>query len=210
MALKEHNAFDDTPWINTLVEYTKRALETKRIRIIGVCFGHQILGRALGAKVGRNELAWEVASNEVNLTSKGKEIFGKDVIVSIYATPPPPAGKSIFFLEVVAIFCLQTGWNPLQSLHQMHRDIIFNYPPDVEELGSSPVCKVQGMYSRKRLISVQGHPEFNQTIITEIIKARHSQGVFDDVQYEDGMKKAALHHDGVLVAQAFLRFLIDD
>ena len=92
----------------------------------------------------------------------------------------------------------------------MHRDIVYNYPPGVEALGSSPVCKVQGMYSPKRLISVQGHPEFNRPILEVILNFRHSQGIFDDTQFEEGMKKAALHHDGVLVAQAFLRFLTED
>ena len=91
----------------------------------------------------------------------------------------------------------------------MHRDIVFDYPPGVEELGSSPVCRVQGMYAPKRLISVQGHPEFNQEIETEIIKARHAQGIFDDTQYEDGMKRVALNHDGVVVSEAFLKFLLE-
>ena len=33
--------------------------------------------------MGRNEQGWEAAVNEVQLTSKGKELFGgKDVLVS--------------------------------------------------------------------------------------------------------------------------------
>ena len=189
----KYNAFDDTPWILKLVEYTKQALDTNRIRIVGVCFGHQILGRALGAKVGRNEGAWEVAVNEVQLSEKGKEVFGRDVIVGV-----PDEGA-----EEEANDCIQ-------SLHQMHRDIVYDYPPGAEALGSSPVCKVQGMYSPKRLISVQGHPEFKMPILEVILNFRHSQGIFDDTQFENGMKKAALHHDGVLVAQAFLRFMAED
>lgn len=172
----KHNAFDDTPWIVKLVDYAKEALASKRVRIIGVCFGHQILGRALGAKVGRNEIAWEIAVNDVELSKKGKELFGKDKI----------------------------------ALHQMHRDIVFTYPDGVEALGSSPVCQVQGMYSPKSLISVQGHPEFKQDIMQEIIQARHSQGIFDDLQYQEGVHKMALPHDGVLVAAGFLKFLLEE
>ena len=91
----------------------------------------------------------------------------------------------------------------------MHRDCVFNYPEGVEELGSSPVCKVQGMYSPRRLITVQGHPEFNQDIMTEIINTRHATGIFNDEAFEKHMKKVALPHDGLVVSKAFLRFLLE-
>lgn len=91
----------------------------------------------------------------------------------------------------------------------MHRDCVHFYPEGVEELGSSPVCKVQGMYSPKRLLTVQGHPEFNETIMTEIIATRHATGIFDDKAYDEHMKKVALPHDGLIVSQAFLKFLLE-
>jgi hypothetical protein len=92
----------------------------------------------------------------------------------------------------------------------MHRDIVFYYPPDVEQLGSSPVCSVQGMYAKKRLLTVQGHPEFNSTIMTEILNKRHEIGIFDDMMFQSAMDRVTLRHDGVVVAKAFLRFLLDE
>ncbi len=50
--------------------------------MIGVCFGHQIVGRALGAKVGRNDDGWEAAVTDLRLSEKGKEIFKQDRLVS--------------------------------------------------------------------------------------------------------------------------------
>lgn len=58
-------------------------LAQDRVRIIGVCFGHQILGRALGVKVGRSEVGWEISVCEMDLTDKGKELFGRDKLVSL-------------------------------------------------------------------------------------------------------------------------------
>ena len=60
-------------------------LAQSQVRVIGVCYGHQIVGRALGAKVARSEGgAWEVSVCQVNLTAKGKELFGgKDAIVGL-------------------------------------------------------------------------------------------------------------------------------
>lgn len=97
-----------------------------------------------------------------------------------------------------------------QSLHQMHRDVVYAYPEDVEELGSSPVCKVQGMYTPRRLITVQGHPEFNEDIMTEIVETRHKMGIFSDEAYKENMGKLSKKHDGLVVSRAFLRFLVDE
>ncbi|KAL9109537.1 MAG: hypothetical protein Q9227_005873 [Pyrenula ochraceoflavens] len=174
--LQGHNSFDDVPWINDLTNFTAKAVWDGRVRVIGVCFGHQIVGRAMKVRVGRNDKGWEAAVHHMDLTARGKELFRVDRL----------------------------------SLHQMHRDIVFTYPQDVEQLGSSPVCEVQGMYLAKRLITVQGHPEFNEDIVKEIVESRHATGVFDDQTYEEAMKRAVKPHDGLVVSKAFLRFLLED
>ena len=92
----------------------------------------------------------------------------------------------------------------------MHRDIVYCYPEGVEELGSSPVCRVQGMYAPRRLITVQGHPEFDQEIVTEILESRHAMGIFDDEAFEAAMRRVGRPHDGVVVGKAFVDFLLDD
>jgi GMP synthase-like glutamine amidotransferase len=57
------------------VEFVQKVLAQDRVRIIGICFGHQILGRALGAKVGKSDEGLEVSVSNVDLTEKGKELF---------------------------------------------------------------------------------------------------------------------------------------
>lgn len=78
----ELNAFDDTEWILRLVQFVQKMLKHDRIRVIGVCYGHQIVGRAMGAKVARSD-AWEISVSEVYLTAKGKQIFEKEVLVCL-------------------------------------------------------------------------------------------------------------------------------
>jgi len=72
-----------------LVDFTKQVLNQHRIRIIGVCFGHQIVGRAMGVKVDRSDRGWEVAVTSVNLTDKGRQLFKKDVLVWLMSNPTP-------------------------------------------------------------------------------------------------------------------------
>ncbi|KAI7196624.1 class I glutamine amidotransferase-like protein [Hortaea werneckii] len=170
------NSFDNDPWILKLVEFTKKVLAQNRVRLIGVCFGHQIIGRALDVKVGRSNDGWEVAVVPVDLTEKGKQLFGI----------------------------------PQLAIHQMHQDTVFAYPSSVEPLGHSPRCQVQGMYSKHRLITVQGHPEFNGDIVSELLERRRESGVFNDHMYNDGMSRVRNHHDGVAVGAAFIRFMMEE
>jgi len=170
-----HSSFEDVHWINKLVDFTAKVLAHDRVRAIGVCFGHQIIGRALGVKVGPNEAGWEVAVGEVDLTSEGKELFGLEKL----------------------------------CLHQMHRDIVYFYPGGTIPLGSSPRCEVQGMYAPRRFITVQGHPEFNEEIVAEILGSRHKNGVFSDTAYEEAMTRVGNEHHGLAVGKAFLKFVAE-
>lgn len=63
------------------MEFTKKVLAQNRVRLIGVCFGHQIIGRALDVKVDRSDRGWEVSVTPVQLTAKGKELFGVEELV---------------------------------------------------------------------------------------------------------------------------------
>ena len=78
----KHDSYGNDPWILKLVKFTEAVLKQRRVRIIGVCFGHQIVGRAMGAKVGRCNKGWEVSVTAIDLTKKGQEIFGKTSLVS--------------------------------------------------------------------------------------------------------------------------------
>lgn len=68
------------------MEFTKRILAQDRVRILGICFGHQIVGRALGTKVGPNDQGWEISVCDMDLTNKGKELFGQDKLVRYFIT----------------------------------------------------------------------------------------------------------------------------
>ena len=91
----------------------------------------------------------------------------------------------------------------------MHRDVVYECPEGVESLAYTNKCTVHGMYVPQRLITIQGHPEFNEEIMREILTVRHALGVFDDATFDDSMGRVDKYQDGVVVSQAFLRFLLD-
>ena len=176
------NAYDSVPWVLKLVDYVQRVLEQDRVRIVGVCFGHQILGRALELLVGPNDLGWELAVTPISLTPTGQRLLKNGLI--------PKA----------------------MSLQQIHRDIVKvdALPEGIENLGYTDTCKIQGMYKRGRFISVQGHPEFTPGIVRELLDKRLEMGIFTKEMYAESIARVENQHDGIAVGAAFLRFLLED
>lgn len=77
----EHNAFEDHPWMIRLVDYVRDLYQTTQKPIVGICFGHQIIARALDAPVQRNNIGWEISVDQINLTAEGQQLFGVDKLV---------------------------------------------------------------------------------------------------------------------------------
>lgn len=95
-------------------------------------------------------------------------------------------------------------------MHQIHGDVVYEYPPGVEELAYTDTCPIQSIYIRKRVMTVQGHPEFTEEIMMELLDRAYATGFFNKELFEDSMKKVDKYQDGVVVAQAFLRFLLEE
>lgn len=92
----------------------------------------------------------------------------------------------------------------------MHRDIIFEAPPaGCVNLATSEKCGVQGLYLPNKVLSVQGHPEYNEGIMSCVLEARHESGVFDDELYNNGLSRAGNPHDGELIGYTMAKFILD-
>ncbi|KAF4503226.1 anthranilate synthase component II [Fusarium agapanthi] len=72
----KHTSFADDLWILKLVEFVKKVYTTTEKPIVGICFGHQIIGRALGAKVAVSPGGWEVCVDRINLNKTGQKLLG--------------------------------------------------------------------------------------------------------------------------------------
>ena len=66
------------------------------------------------------------------------------------------------------------------------------------------------MYVPKRLITVEGHPEYTEDIVREILESRKESGIFDVEIYKDAIGRVGKRQDGVEVACGFLRFLLEE
>ena len=55
---------DDEPWIRQL-EHFVREVAKEEVPFVGVCFGHQLIAKALGGKVVKSDRGWGVGAKEV-------------------------------------------------------------------------------------------------------------------------------------------------
>ncbi|TCD67628.1 hypothetical protein EIP91_012193 [Steccherinum ochraceum] len=193
------SAYENLDWINLLVGYIADVAQTKpNIKLIaeamswddvkGICFGHQIIARALGSPCVPNGGKWEVGITEVQLTEIGRQLFEDMTTITRF---------------------------DLKNIQQMHRDHNPEIPESCHHLGSTAVCKNQGFirykpssqhtpgspinYGDIQIFTVQGHPEFTKRIVTKIVTARSGTGVIDKITAEDATRRADWRNDGVSV-----------
>ncbi|UCD76711.1 MAG: type 1 glutamine amidotransferase [Phycisphaerales bacterium] len=135
---------DSLPWLEEEMALLRAAHEAE-LPVVGLCLGCQILGRALGGRVGRLSASEDPANtparyielgwHELKLTPTGRE-------------DPLHAGFA---------------WNSMQ-LH-WHRHHLIEPPPGAQVLASSDLCKVQTWSLGVRTYGFQYHPEvYPQTI----------------------------------------------
>ncbi|KAF8811095.1 class I glutamine amidotransferase-like protein [Phlegmacium glaucopus] len=171
------SAYEDIQWINKLARYIAHVAESKpHIKIIGICFGHQIISRALGGECVPFGEKWELGPTPIELTDIGKQLFGPSDTLNI---------------------------------QQMHRDHVPSVPPSFHLLGYSLTCYNQGMVRFSpgakpstplppiQILTTQGHPEFNEPIVTAIIEQRLESGSISPEAAADAETRRFWRTDGV-------------
>lgn len=61
--------YDNEPWITQLLELV-RSLFRNNSKLIGICFGHQVVAQALGGEVKRSELGWTVGRQKYEIINQ--------------------------------------------------------------------------------------------------------------------------------------------
>ncbi len=61
-----HSVYDKVEWIRQLEDFTRTLYEANKY-FIGVCFGHQIIGKALGGHVAKSTKGWCVGVHQFKI-----------------------------------------------------------------------------------------------------------------------------------------------
>ncbi|OIW32757.1 class I glutamine amidotransferase-like protein [Coniochaeta ligniaria NRRL 30616] len=184
-----YDAHGDNQWILDLMHLI-RDLWVRRpdIKFSGICFGHQLLSRLLGAEVSPHPAEeWELAHSRIDLAEVGQRLFrtDKDHLTlhqmhqdHVATTPTVESSKGL----------LAPGTN-------------------VHVWGSSGHTAIQGLYIRDRLFTSQAHVGFDSDMVKHEMDMRVKDGAIQDKdQVNEAEETASFEHDGEVVARAILRF----
>ena len=62
-------AYDSDPWIAKLQAFIREVYSAK-VKMVGICFGHQVLAHALGGKAEKSPKGWGLGMNTFDLVEK--------------------------------------------------------------------------------------------------------------------------------------------
>ncbi|KAK1580035.1 GMP synthase [Colletotrichum navitas] len=188
-----YDAHEDNPWILKLLDVLKELWQRRPdLHLSGVCFGHQLLNRMLGAEIAQAPSQdWELGHCRLDLSPVGKELFRtEDDHIFLHQMHQD---------QVVAPPTLETSKGLLEPGAR------------VDIWGHSEHTKVQGIYIKGRLFTTQAHLAFDEEMVKRQIQMRVDSGGIQDLEHADRASETAhLEHDGDRVAAAILRFFHGD
>lgn len=185
----KHDAFtDDAPWKLKLCETIRDIYDhnesikgndgggngsmgspQKGIKLLGICFGHQIMIQALTEKmeenfVGRNQ-------KKTGLELGLMEIEMKDSFRAYCARFGITLDDKLGEVKTLSIL-------------EAHQDVVYKLPdlPDTEVMGSSPFTDVEMYHIGDYMMAVQGHPEFTTEYLSGAIKKNQKVMKLSDEQ----------------------------
>lgn len=138
------DAWSDDP-VNEKLALVVDYCRHKGVPFLGVCYGHQVLGRALGGAVGPQPQGLELGNVELSLTSAG-------------------LNSPLF-----------RGFPPQFEVLQSHADAVLELPPQCELLVTGGLTSVQSFHWNRLLMGVQFHPEQEPETLRFIWSARRDK-----------------------------------
>ena len=173
-------AYENEAWIKQLSQWVVKANSAK-IKLLGICFGHQLIAYALGGRVEQSNKGWGVGVRTLATVSQSKTALAG---VLTEALP-----KNI-------------------SLIYSHKDQIIQLPVGAINFLSDDFCQFAGFTIDNHIITLQGHPEFTAEYTQRLLVRRAN--AIGEPTYSQGIASLKYATDSELVGRMILNFLQAD
>ncbi|KAJ4799002.1 hypothetical protein LUZ62_050248 [Rhynchospora pubera] len=119
-----------------------RILDCMKKKVLGICFGHQVLSRAHGGKVGKAKLGWDIGIRRVNFVNA---------------------------LETLKLFEPFQEEPHSASIIEVHQDEVRMVPRRAKVLAYSDHTRVEVFAIGNHILGFQGHPEYTKDILNNLV-----------------------------------------
>jgi len=189
------SAYDDLEWVRRLDAYVLYLyINHPHIKLFGSCFGHQLICQSLlrnhGVRVEADPNGWELGVKEIELTREFQNTLHANS-TNLQLSPIP-------------------GRLRLQFVHADHVKLPSEAPlpePWIA-IGSTEHCAVQGVYEPGRVLTFQGHFEFDRFVNTETLKVFFSK--WDSEVLQETLEACDKDDDAEVAAEIVVRFLLEE
>ncbi|KAE8690982.1 putative GDP-L-fucose synthase 2-like [Hibiscus syriacus] len=134
-----HDAYGNDRWILKLC-FLLQTLDAMEKKVLGICFGHQVLCRSLGGKVGRACGGWDIGLRKVKIE--------KDLLVHVEEIEEIPSSLSII---------------------ECHQDEVYEVPMGADVIAFSEKTGVEMFGIGQHILGIQGHPEYTKDILFNLV-----------------------------------------
>ena len=135
-----HGTYEDLPWIHRLGELI-RQLDADKRKVVGICFGHQMIAQALGGESGKSDKGWGVGLQTWRLCEKPAWMSEDATEFSLLASHQdqvrtlPPGAKRIAGSDFCENAAFQLGEHILTF--QGHPEFVADYSRALMEFRSN-------------------------------------------------------------------------
>ncbi|OWM89978.1 hypothetical protein CDL15_Pgr012615 [Punica granatum] len=158
-----YDAYGNDYWILKLC-FLLQTLYAMEKKVLGICFGHQVLCRALGGKVRKSYTGWDIGLRKVRIV---KGCLLND-LMELDQQDEETAGipKSLAIIEC-------------------HQDEVWEVPTGAEIIAFSEKTGIEMFVFGDHIMGIQGHPEYTKDILCNLIDRLLSNGCIEKGFAED-------------------------
>jgi len=130
---------DEAPWMRRLADLV-RSLHRRRVPLVGLCFGHQMVAHALGGRVGPSPGGWRIGAAVTRYRDEAR--------TTLPWMQPPQASITLF---------------------AAHREQVLQPPAEATVLGGDDFAPAAALGIGHHVFTTQYHPELSRAFMRALL-----------------------------------------